>query len=1337
MFRSPRPSDSYIIGRVLKGSRDEFGLLVERYLPAVHALAYAQTGNIADSEDMVQEALLKAFLSLNTLREPSKFGAWLLAIARNVCASHGRARQRQKTLVETLPEGELTHPGDEMARKELRQLLRREIDDLEESHREVLLLHYYAGKSTREIAELLEISRESAKKQLQRAREKLGNRLLDVIHSAVDCEHSLKKRTGQVMGAVAVAAASWEGAASTVSGNVAVAESVKAFGGLLLMKKVAAIVVPLLLVFAGWWALNRQNTPSPEALQQTPLLAQEEVDSQLADNISQPVKEETELSEETQEELVLVTALRELATAEEKAVSEAEKGAGTVIAPPTVGRPMGQVIGVVRHENERPVAGAEVSISRIAYGPGKLIASVDYVEKTQTDEEGRFAFNGLPVRLELPEKDGFLVSATSGDLVGRRQATAFPFWGAQVELILRRASVIAGKVMDARGRPVEGAIIHPVEYRGPHNKVDGAVFRFFFFAGAVNSDENGRFVLPQLWEDQWRLFVEADGYAPCWTDYVPIGAEDVVVVLNDGQAVEGTVVEAGMGQALAGVGIVLAHKEDTHRHHVETVTDDIGRFRLAHLRPGSYWLRIEDDKWVPDGAVVKFDIRDGSEPLPIVVPARLGAVVEGQVYSAENGNGIAGVTIAAFPGAGRVGPFASSSSYYVAASDANGRYRLTGLSEAEYRFDIVKDGVPRLDFSTAPRRSLVANTVTELDFPLPTRSVLSGRVIDGDGRPVDGVQLETVGPDGILTVSRRDGTFQFSGLKTQREVVIVATKWGFAMAPVGPLAVPEGGLHDVTITLEPAARIDGLVVGTSGRPIADAGITARAVNAVTRFRGGYHTRSDKRGRFILEGLHSGDYELLGTPPGTQHYGGNNIIARVTLEPGEHKRDTRAVYPQGANLSISGTVVDMSGIRGAGPAVECTGPVFRVVQAERNNSFRLAGLEPGVYLVKATHHLMGSRESEAIWVEAGASDVRLVLPDYSMVAAQVTNAVDGAFVPDTRFKCAAGIQHWLSPEVMWLDVRASQEEEKYLLRFIPARELTLAVSAPGFAPELVHLTELEPGKTMADLQVRLHTAMTLEGTIRDAEGHAIRGARVIPGPLLSESLATRTEAAKTGWRGKFQLENLGPDPQVVTVYHPDFAPASIEVKPGPPDLTTLYEGGAVEGYVMVDGVPCVDKTVFVEVDGYRLKHTSTDKSGWFRLDRIPTGKVLLTAGLAWNPTPYNKSRRLRTPVMIKNSSTTEVNLLSTNGTAALEGSVIMSEELKAFPSVTVHTRGEWDVELAETMTVPYDGFYRFEGLSAGSATLDVKVWSPNGEQTVWTQEIELKPNEVLVCDPPVQ
>ncbi len=77
------PSNAALVKQVLRGRRERFDVLVRRHLNAVYAVAYSFTTNHADAEDVAQDAFLKAYTSLDTLREPAKFEGWLIAIVRN------------------------------------------------------------------------------------------------------------------------------------------------------------------------------------------------------------------------------------------------------------------------------------------------------------------------------------------------------------------------------------------------------------------------------------------------------------------------------------------------------------------------------------------------------------------------------------------------------------------------------------------------------------------------------------------------------------------------------------------------------------------------------------------------------------------------------------------------------------------------------------------------------------------------------------------------------------------------------------------------------------------------------------------------------------------------------------------------------------------------------------------------------------------------------------------------------------------------------------------------------------------------------------------------------
>lgn len=74
------PEDAAIVQRVIAWEKTAFHLLVDRHSPGVMSFARRMLNDVADAEDVVQVALLHAFLNLASLRAPQRFGSWLLGI---------------------------------------------------------------------------------------------------------------------------------------------------------------------------------------------------------------------------------------------------------------------------------------------------------------------------------------------------------------------------------------------------------------------------------------------------------------------------------------------------------------------------------------------------------------------------------------------------------------------------------------------------------------------------------------------------------------------------------------------------------------------------------------------------------------------------------------------------------------------------------------------------------------------------------------------------------------------------------------------------------------------------------------------------------------------------------------------------------------------------------------------------------------------------------------------------------------------------------------------------------------------------------------------------------
>jgi len=178
--------DAVLVALALAGDQRAERALHDRHRLAAWRLAraFAELGG-DDVEDVVQEAFVRAFRSLAALKEPARFGPWLLVIARNRALSR-LARQRSGAdLVEALAqEGEAaTEPVDGLPDAggvaEV-EVVRRVITELPEGpEKETVRLFYLEGElSAREIAARLGVGKSAITMRLERFRAKVKRRVL-------------------------------------------------------------------------------------------------------------------------------------------------------------------------------------------------------------------------------------------------------------------------------------------------------------------------------------------------------------------------------------------------------------------------------------------------------------------------------------------------------------------------------------------------------------------------------------------------------------------------------------------------------------------------------------------------------------------------------------------------------------------------------------------------------------------------------------------------------------------------------------------------------------------------------------------------------------------------------------------------------------------------------------------------------------------------------------------------------------------------------------------------------------------------------------------------------
>jgi len=165
-----------------------FEELTNEHKDAVYRQMLRVCGNHADAEDVLMEALLKAYRSLGQLRETTSFRAWLGQIARRLCWQL-REREAMAPLLQlSAMEGEgteLASPHEavdvEVARREMKALLWQAIGELPEDAREVYMMRDVEDIAGDDVAKALGITIPAMKSRLHRARQALRERLDQVL----------------------------------------------------------------------------------------------------------------------------------------------------------------------------------------------------------------------------------------------------------------------------------------------------------------------------------------------------------------------------------------------------------------------------------------------------------------------------------------------------------------------------------------------------------------------------------------------------------------------------------------------------------------------------------------------------------------------------------------------------------------------------------------------------------------------------------------------------------------------------------------------------------------------------------------------------------------------------------------------------------------------------------------------------------------------------------------------------------------------------------------------------------------------------------------------------
>jgi hypothetical protein len=370
-----------------------------------------------------------------------------------------------------------------------------------------------------------------------------------------------------------------------------------------------------------------------------------------------------------------------------------------------------------------------------------------------------------------------------------------------------QGSKLTGLVVDGAGAPVAGAVLTAELERGAPDRalstgVDGGVA----FEGSVTAPQtaaDGRFALEGLVAGRYRVSVTGPGLLAAELRMVPVPSDEVRIVVARQVAIAGTVTDGGRPAGGALVGI----RGEAIGGTLDVKTDSRGGFTVPNLPEGRYQV------YAYQGALAARTVRVarlGAGPFaPVELRLEAGAIVVGRVIDRDEGTGL----IAAV----ELRPQGDDQAPRYARTGDDGVFRIEGVPNGRWIADayapgyLSPGGVELEAGSGVPELALVAGGTIE------------GRVLDGDGKPIEGASVRALtagsSPTEISALVEQDQLRRFSG-RTAAPVETSTTS-PFAndpqFLPRGELGVMLGPIPPIpppgAVPARAASVIDPLAAG--------------------------------------------------------------------------------------------------------------------------------------------------------------------------------------------------------------------------------------------------------------------------------------------------------------------------------------------------------------------------------------------------------------------------------------------------------------------------------------------------------------------------------------------
>jgi len=559
--------------------------------------------------------------------------------------------------------------------------------------------------------------------------------------------------------------------------------------------------------------------------------------------------------------------------------------------------------GRIVDSNAQPLAGAEIAAYEKLYDfSGQEYAKLLGINR-KTDENGYFTF------------DANISTQYNAHIIARKKGLALG-WDifnpginfktkANLLIVLEKPCLLAGTLVDETGKPIAGAKVQAVPKTSYLSRLRQRPILAPEEWFTTKTDEKGKFSFNDFAADVSADFwIEApgrDSVYKCTTYYLSgcgfeVGRTDVHIVLPPETTVQGKIVDAETGEAVADIELLI--KPNSIREILNpyiprrAASGRDGSFCFEGIPVGKHILEViapenEIAEWV--SRRIKVEVQKDRVMDDVVVEVEKGGIVEIKALEGTTKYPAQNVRVSAY----------SETSSGRAMTDVNGIARIRVPAD---EFKIYTRAQDYSYYRSDSPVTVAEGRTTQLEILLDRKIEISGIVLDESGRPVAGAFVNA----GDTAISDAGGRFKVGFDQRRPPDKLIARHMERNLASIVDITDSSKPME---IKLKPALEIAGQVTDANnvGIPAARLSLSLFESEVLTDTQGRYKMRA------VTPEQAGFDYRVSVNASGYGPIRYQRIS--ITGKPGS-KVDLKTLVLEPANESISGMVVDANGLPAA-------------------------------------------------------------------------------------------------------------------------------------------------------------------------------------------------------------------------------------------------------------------------------------------------------------------------------------------------------------------------------------------------------------------------------------